>query len=85
MDYDLQILWGAPEPPKELSQSLHSLLLEAHDLPEPWYLGEVPWRPVVKAGRLLGLDLTPLTRLPLTSYSQIRTIWRKKRPDCLIT
>ncbi|XP_036110499.1 testis-expressed protein 51 [Molossus molossus] len=40
MDYDLQVLWGAPEPPKELSRSLHSLLLEAQDFPEPWYLGE---------------------------------------------
>lgn len=41
IDYDLQILWGTPGPPEELSQSLHSLLLETHVFSEPWYLGEV--------------------------------------------
>nr|XP_008507767.1 PREDICTED: uncharacterized protein LOC103542607 [Equus przewalskii] len=40
IDYDLQILWGTPGPPAELSQSLHSLFLEAHDSPEAWYLDE---------------------------------------------
>ncbi|XP_053775378.1 testis-expressed protein 51 [Desmodus rotundus] len=38
IDYDLQILWGTPGPPEELSQSLHSLLLETHVFSEPWYL-----------------------------------------------
>ncbi|XP_014637896.1 PREDICTED: uncharacterized protein LOC106800815 [Ceratotherium simum simum] len=40
IDYDLQILWGTPGPPAELSQSLHSLFLEAHDFPEAWYLDQ---------------------------------------------
>ncbi|XP_054430898.1 testis-expressed protein 51 [Pteronotus mesoamericanus] len=40
IDYDLQILWGDPGPPEELSQSLHSLFLEAHDFPGPWYLDQ---------------------------------------------
>lgn len=40
VDYDLQILWGAPGPPSELSQSLRSLFLEAHTFQEPWYLGK---------------------------------------------
>ncbi|XP_006153769.1 testis-expressed protein 51 isoform X2 [Tupaia chinensis] len=37
IDYDLQILWGTPGPPAELSQSLHSLFLE-NNFHEPWYL-----------------------------------------------
>uniref|UniRef100_A0A2K6GZV9 Testis expressed 51 n=1 Tax=Propithecus coquereli TaxID=379532 RepID=A0A2K6GZV9_PROCO len=32
LDYDLQILWGNPGPPPELSRSLHSLFLEDNDL-----------------------------------------------------
>ncbi|XP_069329909.1 testis-expressed protein 51 isoform X2 [Eulemur rufifrons] len=32
LDYDLQILWGSPGPPQELSRSLHSLFLEDNDL-----------------------------------------------------
>lgn len=41
MDYDLHVLWGAPGPPRELSRSLHVLLLQAPILLEPGYLGEV--------------------------------------------
>lgn len=40
MDYDLQVLWGSPGPPTELSQSLHALVLENDDILLPWYLGE---------------------------------------------
>ncbi|XP_060481124.1 testis-expressed protein 51 isoform X5 [Panthera onca] len=38
LDYDLQILWGTPGPPTELSQSLHTLFLKDHVFIEPWYL-----------------------------------------------
>ncbi|XP_045331030.1 testis-expressed protein 51 isoform X3 [Leopardus geoffroyi] len=38
IDYDLQILWGTPGPPTELSQSLHTLFLKDHVFLEPWYL-----------------------------------------------
>ncbi|XP_027957051.1 testis-expressed protein 51 [Eumetopias jubatus] len=39
MDYDLQILWGSPGPPRELSQSLRSLFLKRdYVFLEPWYL-----------------------------------------------
>ncbi|XP_030873542.1 testis-expressed protein 51 [Leptonychotes weddellii] len=39
IDYDLQILWGSPGPPRELSQSLHSLFLKRdYVFLEPWYL-----------------------------------------------
>ncbi|XP_034497830.1 testis-expressed protein 51 [Ailuropoda melanoleuca] len=39
IDYDLQILWGTPGPPTELSQSLHSLFLKTNYVfLEPWYL-----------------------------------------------
>ncbi|XP_074254783.1 testis-expressed protein 51 isoform X4 [Saimiri boliviensis] len=38
IDYDLQILWGSPGPPTELSQSIHSLFLEDNNLLKPWYL-----------------------------------------------
>lgn len=41
IDYDLQILWGTPGPPPELSQSLYSLFLERRVLLDPWYLGKV--------------------------------------------
>jgi hypothetical protein len=40
LDYDLQILWGSPGPPAELSQSIRSLFLEDSALLKPWYLGE---------------------------------------------
>lgn len=40
IDYDLQILWGTPGPPAELSQSLHSLFMDNHSSPENSYLGE---------------------------------------------
>ncbi|XP_074183504.1 testis-expressed protein 51 [Rhinolophus sinicus] len=40
IDYDLQVLWGTPGPPSELSQSLHSLFLEPQVFREPWYLGQ---------------------------------------------
>lgn len=40
IDYDLQVLWGSPGPPTELSQSLHSFFLENNTLLFPWYLGE---------------------------------------------
>lgn len=41
IDYDLQILWGSPGPPRDLSQSIHSLFLKKdYVFPEPWYLGE---------------------------------------------
>ncbi|XP_057602455.1 testis-expressed protein 51 [Hippopotamus amphibius kiboko] len=40
IDYDLQILWGTPGPPTELSQSLHSLFLDSHAFLESWYLGQ---------------------------------------------
>ncbi|XP_053453898.1 testis-expressed protein 51 isoform X3 [Nycticebus coucang] len=32
VDYDLQILWGTPGPPVEVSQSIHSLFLEDNAL-----------------------------------------------------
>ncbi|XP_022379923.1 testis-expressed protein 51 [Enhydra lutris kenyoni] len=39
IDYDLQILWGSPGPPRDLSQSIHSLFLKKdYVFPEPWYL-----------------------------------------------
>ncbi|XP_073741481.1 testis-expressed protein 51 isoform X1 [Callorhinus ursinus] len=39
IDYDLQILWGSPGPPRELSQSLRSLFLKRdYVFLEPWYL-----------------------------------------------
>ncbi|XP_073928276.1 testis-expressed protein 51 [Castor canadensis] len=38
LDYDLQILWGSPGPPAELSQSIRSLFLEDSTLLKPWYL-----------------------------------------------
>ncbi|NP_001357798.1 testis-expressed protein 51 precursor [Mus musculus] len=38
MDYDLQVLWGSPGPPTELSQSLHSFFLENNTIFLPWYL-----------------------------------------------
>ncbi|XP_054935126.1 testis-expressed protein 51 [Physeter macrocephalus] len=38
IDYDLQILWGTPGPPAELSHSLHSLFLDSHAFLESWYL-----------------------------------------------
>ncbi|XP_019693497.1 testis-expressed protein 51 isoform X4 [Felis catus] len=38
IDYDLQILWGTPGPPTELSKSLHTLFLKDHVFIEPWYL-----------------------------------------------
>nr|XP_054405152.1 testis-expressed protein 51 isoform X26 [Pongo abelii] len=38
IDYDLQILWGTPGPPTELSQSIHSLFLEDNNFLKPWYL-----------------------------------------------
>nr|XP_020769213.1 uncharacterized protein TEX51 isoform X5 [Odocoileus virginianus texanus] len=40
IDYDLQILWGTPGPPAELSQSLHSLFMNNHSSPENSYLGQ---------------------------------------------
>ncbi|KAB0389051.1 hypothetical protein E2I00_003046, partial [Balaenoptera physalus] len=40
IDYDLQILWGTPGPPAELSHSLHSLFLDTHAFLESWYLGQ---------------------------------------------
>ncbi|XP_055966414.1 testis-expressed protein 51 [Sorex fumeus] len=40
MDYDLQILWGTPGPPTDLSQSIHSLFQEKRVFPHPWYLGQ---------------------------------------------
>ncbi|XDB47739.1 hypothetical protein AB1E18_001329 [Capra hircus] len=40
IDYDLQILWGTPGPPAELSQSLHSLFMDNHSSPENSYLGQ---------------------------------------------
>ncbi|XP_040330575.1 testis-expressed protein 51 isoform X2 [Herpailurus yagouaroundi] len=40
IDYDLQILWGTPGPPTELSQSLHTLFLKDHVFIEPWYLDQ---------------------------------------------
>nr|XP_048298311.1 testis-expressed protein 51 isoform X2 [Myodes glareolus] len=38
LDYDLQVLWGSPGPPTELSQSLHSFFLEDNALLMPGYL-----------------------------------------------
>ncbi|XP_023565449.1 testis-expressed protein 51 [Octodon degus] len=38
LDYDLQILWGTPGPPTELSQSLHSLFQDDGIMLQPWYL-----------------------------------------------
>ncbi|XP_077008024.1 testis-expressed protein 51 isoform X2 [Tamandua tetradactyla] len=38
VDYDLQVLWGTPGPPVELSQNLHTLFMEEHGVTEPWYL-----------------------------------------------
>ncbi|OBS76928.1 hypothetical protein A6R68_16626 [Neotoma lepida] len=38
LDYDLQVLWGSPGPPTELSQSLHSFFLHDNTLFMPWYL-----------------------------------------------
>ncbi|KAM6178312.1 testis-expressed protein 51 [Rhynchocyon petersi] len=38
VDYDLQVLWGTPGPPAELSQSIHTLFMEEHNIRNPWYL-----------------------------------------------
>ncbi|KAM4859028.1 testis-expressed protein 51 [Thomomys bottae] len=38
VDYDLQILWGSPGPPAELSQSLHALFVEENPMFKFWYL-----------------------------------------------
>ncbi|XP_008256645.1 testis-expressed protein 51 isoform X4 [Oryctolagus cuniculus] len=38
LNYDLQILWGSPGPPAELSQSLQSLFLEEDTLAKTAYL-----------------------------------------------
>lgn len=40
IDYDLQVLWGNPGPPTELSQSIHSFFMENNTLLLPWHLGE---------------------------------------------
>ncbi|XP_013976858.2 testis-expressed protein 51 isoform X4 [Canis lupus baileyi] len=41
IDYDLQILWGTPGPPAELSQSVHSLFLKRDRVfLEPQYLDQ---------------------------------------------
>ncbi|XP_077622849.1 testis-expressed protein 51 isoform X2 [Crocuta crocuta] len=40
IDYDLQILWGTPGPPTELSQSLHTLFLKDRVFVKPWYLDQ---------------------------------------------
>ncbi|XP_037377713.1 testis-expressed protein 51 isoform X2 [Talpa occidentalis] len=40
MDYDLQILWGTPGPPTELSQSIHNMFLNKQVSPQLWYLGQ---------------------------------------------
>ncbi|EPY75929.1 hypothetical protein CB1_001533071 [Camelus ferus] len=40
IDYDLQVLWGSPGPPTELSQSLHSLFLDTRAFAEASYLGQ---------------------------------------------
>lgn len=62
LGYDLRVLWGAPGPPRELSRSLRSLLLQAPVL-EPGYLGEAHRMAEtgVKAGPAPGPSLTPLT------------------------
>ncbi|CAK6448655.1 unnamed protein product [Pipistrellus nathusii] len=39
VEYDLQVLWGPPGPPRELSLSLQALLRQAPVPPEPRYLG----------------------------------------------
>ncbi|XP_060234585.1 testis-expressed protein 51 [Meriones unguiculatus] len=38
LEYDLQVLWGSPGPPTELSQRLRSLFLDDNTLPVPGYL-----------------------------------------------
>ncbi|XP_062940194.1 testis-expressed protein 51 [Cynocephalus volans] len=38
VDYDLQILWGTPQPPTELTQSLHSLFTEENNILKPHFL-----------------------------------------------
>ncbi|XP_055481621.1 testis-expressed protein 51 [Psammomys obesus] len=38
LEYDLQVLWGSPGPPAELSQRLRSLFLDDNTLPVPGYL-----------------------------------------------
>uniref|UniRef100_A0A673SN50 Testis expressed 51 n=1 Tax=Suricata suricatta TaxID=37032 RepID=A0A673SN50_SURSU len=40
VDYDLQILWGTPGPPTELSRSLHALFLKDRVFIKPWYLDQ---------------------------------------------
>lgn len=62
LGYDLRVLWAAPGPPRELSRSLRSLLLQAPVL-EPGHLGEAHRMAEtgVKAGPAPGPSLTPLT------------------------
>uniref|UniRef100_A0A8I6A3K8 Testis expressed 51 n=2 Tax=Rattus norvegicus TaxID=10116 RepID=A0A8I6A3K8_RAT len=40
IDYDLQVLWGSPGPPTELSQSIHSFFMENNTLLLPWHLAQ---------------------------------------------
>lgn len=83
VDYDLQILWGSPGPPAELSQSVHSLFLKRDRvLLEPRYLGEAqPRHQGSRLALLPRLGSLPPTALHPTSHSQIRTIWRKQQPN----
>lgn len=83
IDYDLQILWGTPGPPTELSQSLHTLFLKDHVFIEPWYLGEA--QPKDQGSLYLAWALISPTALHPTSRSQIRTVWKKQQPNYSIT
>lgn len=77
LDYDLQVLWGSPGPPTELSQSLHSFFLEDNALLMPWYLGEAQ---LGRDGSTLSPDLilSRMSRCPV-SHSQLETTWKKKQ------
>lgn len=77
LDYDLQVLWGSPGPPTELSQSLHSFFLEENALLMPWYLGEAQ---LGRDGSTLSPDLilSPMSCCPM-SHSQLETIWKRKQ------
>lgn len=77
LDYDLQVLWGSPGPPSELSQSLHSLFLEDNTLFIPWYLGEA--QPGRDGSTLSpGLILSPTPLCPM-SHPQLESTWKRKQ------
>lgn len=86
IDYDLQILWGTPGPPAELSQSLHALFLDTQASPESWYLGEAqPGDQGSALTPLPGLGSQSPDCLCPMSCSQVKIIWMKQQESYSLT